>query len=141
MQQTEESRAKEYRRRYYEANKEKAIIASHQRYIENREQLLQYQRDYRKKNRALVTKKAKDKRQAKLLFLIDYLGGVCNSCCISYPSCVYDFHHRDPSEKSFTIGEQMGKSLTGLKLEADKCDLLCANCHRVLHSKDTKDTI
>ena len=139
MQKTEE--AKEYRRKYYQANKDKWAASNQKRYTANKEQLLQYQKDYRKENRALITKKARDKRQAKLLFLIDYLGGSCNSCYISYPSCVYDFHHRDPSEKSFTIGEQMGKSLPSLKIEADKCDLLCANCHRVLHSKDTKDSV
>jgi hypothetical protein len=47
-----------------------------------------------------------------------------------------EFHHLDPNEKDFSIG---GKSwsLERLKKEVDKCILICANCHRELHSSYT----
>jgi predicted HNH restriction endonuclease len=42
------------------------------------------------------------------------------------------FHHRDPSTKEFAVGGFSG-ALSRLLLEAQKCDLLCANCHRLRH--------
>lgn len=64
--------------------------------------------------------------------LVEYKGGECERC--GYKKCIdaLDFHHKNPSEKDFTIG---GKSwsLERLKKEADKCILVCANCHREIH--------
>jgi hypothetical protein len=40
------------------------------------------------------------------------------------------FHHRDPSKKSFAIAAGgLTRSIEVLRIEAAKCDLLCANCH------------
>lgn len=46
-----------------------------------------------------------------------------------------DFHHRDPAAKGFGIAAALGRmsSEKRLKQEIDKCDILCANCHRKLH--------
>lgn len=44
------------------------------------------------------------------------------------------FHHRDPAEKSFTIGNlAWGRAFYGFKRlqeEIDKCDVLCEDCHK-----------
>ena len=63
--------------------------------------------------------------------LVEYKGGACLDCGFSYPDCVYDFEHRDPFQKSFNIGQKLHRPLEELKLEADKCDLVCSNCHRI----------
>lgn len=65
--------------------------------------------------------------------LVDYKGGKCESC--GYDRCVtaLDFHHLDPKEKEFTIGSNKGKSWEALKVEVDKCAMVCANCHREIH--------
>lgn len=72
------------------------------------------------------------RRRAKLR-LIAYKGGKCESCGYDKPflSC-YDFHHKDPSQKDFTISGK-SRSFERLKEEADKCSLLCKNCHYELH--------
>jgi predicted HNH restriction endonuclease len=44
-----------------------------------------------------------------------------------------EFHHRDPATKDFAIGGFSG-SLKRLVSEALKCDLICANCHRIRHA-------
>lgn len=46
-----------------------------------------------------------------------------------------DFHHRDPKEKEFNVGDALrrGRSLNTLQQEIKKCDVLCANCHRIEH--------
>lgn len=57
----------------------------------------------------------------------------CNKCGISYPPYVMDFHHRDPSTKLFSISHgAYHHSRIKLIEEISKCDLVCANCHRVI---------
>jgi hypothetical protein len=65
--------------------------------------------------------------------LIEYKGGKCQSCGYDKdcPSA-YDFHHRDPTKKDFTISKKSW-SIERLKNEIDKCDLLCRNCHAEVH--------
>jgi len=41
------------------------------------------------------------------------------------------FHHRDPSQKKFNVGEGVSRCYDPQVLwdEVEKCDVLCANCH------------
>jgi len=49
----------------------------------------------------------------------------------------FDLDHRDPATKSFTISSHYGSvSLVDLQAEIDKCDLLCAFCHRLRTFRD-----
>lgn len=127
------TQSKESRKKYYENNKEKILQKTKERYSADPEKYMEYQREYRRKNRALLTVKNSAKRKEKQSELVKFLGDKCAHCHISFPMCVYDFHHIDPTTKLFTIGEQMGRSLKALKEEASKCILLCANCHRIIH--------
>ena len=45
-----------------------------------------------------------------------------------------DLHHLDPSQKDERVA-QLAKSSSYKKLqeEIDKCVVLCANCHRMVH--------
>jgi predicted HNH restriction endonuclease len=47
-------------------------------------------------------------------------------------SASLEFHHRDAQTKDFTLASFNGR-LSQLEAEAAKCDLLCANCHRLRH--------
>lgn len=76
-----------------------------------------------------------DRYIAKKLWAIQYLGGKCKSCNNTFPYPLYDFHHRDPLQKEFVWTKIRTKSETEMKKELDKCDLLCANCHRLQHFK------
>ena len=57
----------------------------------------------------------------------------CADCNIAYPPYVMDFDHRPGSSKSFTIGANTfgGVSMARLEAEMSKCDVVCANCHRI----------
>ena len=56
----------------------------------------------------------------------------CMDCGVEYPHYVMDFDHRDPSDKLFEInGSAANRSKANIELEIAKCDLLCANCHRI----------
>lgn len=48
---------------------------------------------------------------------------------------VLDFHHRDPNEKEGSISSLVndGSSKSRVLKEIEKCDVLCSNCHRMLH--------
>ncbi len=72
--------------------------------------------------------------RAKRIALIAYKGGNCKKCGYNKCPAALDFHHRIPSEKRFKIADQPYSSLETLKVEADKCALLCAVCHRLEHA-------
>lgn len=46
---------------------------------------------------------------------------------------VLDYHHKNPEEKDFTIGNTKNNSLKSNKNEIAKCVVLCSNCHREFH--------
>lgn len=76
-----------------------------------------------------------DRKRKKLkLQAIEYKGGACQKC--EYSKCIsaLEFHHTNPNEKEFGIGSRGNtRSWDKMKLELDKCILVCANCHRELH--------
>jgi hypothetical protein len=57
----------------------------------------------------------------------------CARCGYSESGYALDFHHRDPSTKDFAIGRVLGVSWERIWAEVEKCDVLCRNCHAVLH--------
>ena len=69
--------------------------------------------------------------------LIEYKGGKCERCGYQKCEAALHFHHKDPNEKDFTISEvnlNAGMvTMDDLYKEADKCMLLCANCHAEEH--------
>lgn len=73
------------------------------------------------------------KRAIKLKF-IEYKGGKCQICGLVDNPAVYDFHHTDPSKKEFKLSNQPFNDKS--RKELDKCIMVCANCHRKIHTKE-----
>lgn len=68
------------------------------------------------------------------LIAIAYKGGCCQECGYNKCPAALDFHHRLGKDKLFKIsGGKLTKLTERAKIELDKCDLLCANCHREKH--------
>ena len=65
----------------------------------------------------------------------------CQDCGYNDHFSALDFHHIDPTTKKFspTSGKGLGGSLKNLKIEIEKCIILCANCHRIHHYKERED--
>jgi hypothetical protein len=72
----------------------------------------------------------------KKLQLIELMGGKCEKCGYDKNIAAFDFHHKNPFEKSFDVKIQKLNYMSDDDIlnEAMKCMLLCANCHRELHS-------
>ena len=76
------------------------------------------------------------KRRRKLkLEIIEHFGGKCCVCGYDkYPGALA-FHHLDPTKKDFSIGAKGNtKSLENQLKEAEKCILVCHNCHSEIHA-------
>lgn len=76
------------------------------------------------------------RRRALKAMAIVYKGGKCEFCGYNKSAAAMDFHHRDPSQKDFSIGAKgITRSFESMKAELDKCLLLCSNCHREEHAR------
>ena len=75
---------------------------------------------------------------SRKFFLISLRGGKCNKCGYNKNLSAFDFHHTDPSDKKIRL-DQRSLGNTSMKIimeEFEKCELLCANCHREHHSPE-----
>jgi hypothetical protein len=65
---------------------------------------------------------------------VKYKGGKCEKC--GYFKCIsaLEFHHTDSTKKDFGIAANGNtRSWEKMKVELDKCIMLCSNCHREVH--------
>ncbi len=87
-------------------------------------------------DRAEYLKIAVTKRRRKLkVMLVEYKGGKCKICGYKKSPWALDLHHVDSKSKSFGLSVRgLTRSWESLKKEADKCVLICANCHREVHA-------
>lgn len=69
---------------------------------------------------------------------VEYKGGCCNRCDWKGSIAAFEFHHTDDN-KEFNIGSAANKSWKVIKKEIEKCELLCSNCHRIEHSKQSDE--
>lgn len=75
----------------------------------------------------------KDRQRNTKQLAVDYKGGKCTNCGYNKCNAALEFHHIDPSTKDKDYFNSRGGLTDNLKLELDKCILLCANCHREYH--------
>ncbi len=120
MPTKDKEKKREYQKQWYQENKEALRIKRLERFHRNPE-----------------IRRAKDERYRKgLRDFIDDLkkAGVCIRCGID-DYRVLNYHHRDPSQKKIGLSwawkQRIGKQ--AILDEIAKCDLICANCHRILH--------
>lgn len=77
-------------------------------------------------------------RREKRTTLIAEHGGSCRECGYSLYEGALEFHHLNPSEKEFSLSiEEFWRPLDAMRKEAEKCRLLCRNCHGAFENGDT----
>lgn len=88
---------------------------------------------YCKKCQSLYAK-ARDERYAKEVrtFLNQVKDQPCTDCGESHPPWAMDFDHRKEEKKLFNLSEAAarGLSMKKIRAEIEKCDVVCALCHR-----------
>jgi transposase len=74
------------------------------------------------------------RRNVKRL-LVSEAGGKCRICGFAEHPAALQFHHLDPTTKEFNLGLQgLTRSIDRMRSEAEKCLLLCANCHALVEA-------
>lgn len=133
---------KEWYRDYYKENQE-AIIEYQKEYFKKRRAIdPNYQRENRKKYNheyckgrfardIKMRKRLKEAYEEKRRWLNELKNKPCLDCGQTYPPYVMEFDHRDPKTKLFSPGNFGFCSKKEFEVELAKCDLVCANCHRV----------
>ncbi|MFC5528487.1 hypothetical protein [Cohnella yongneupensis] len=104
----------------------------------NKEKQIEYKRKHYEKNKREVMRKAKEYKNEIKRWLEEYKSKLkCELCSENHPAAL-DFHHRDPTTKSFDIAQclRLGKGRESILAEIEKCCVLCSNCHRKLHWKE-----
>lgn len=105
--------------------KEKQCLYQQKHYQSNK----QYYKDKARLRHAKIQAWFKEYKEAQ----------ICVKCGESHPATL-DFHHIDPKTKEFAISSAVKTrvlSISRLKQEIDKCEVLCSNCHRILHWNHT----
>ena len=91
-------------------------------------------RKYSDRREYLIDKVRKRRKLTKKI-AVAYKGSRCFIC--GYQECVdaLEFHHLGNKEKDFGISKSgYTRRITNVLKEADKCVLLCSNCHREVHA-------
>lgn len=92
---------------------------------------------WRTKRPDIVRRNKRDFYHKRKLMAMECLGNKCSSCNLEYNgrnAPVFDFHHTDPEGKEIGVSRIVSnRTWKKVKLELDKCVLLCRNCHSQLH--------
>lgn len=122
-------------------NEEFVLVGKHQRKkcrSCNREYQAKWISDNRERHRERVRKSLSIKRKNNtILYLSLFEKKSCIDCGESRIPTL-DFDHIDPSTKKFNIsqGFRLNYSWEDILEEVDKCEIRCANCHRIKTSID-----
>lgn len=108
--------------------------------LKNLEKLKERQKEFYPKDRANQIKRLKEYKTIWMNIIENQLELKCTQCGFAHPDAL-DFHHTNPDEKENAISVLKLRSpteanISKFKQELDKCVVLCANCHRILHAKD-----
>lgn len=89
--------------------------------------------DYYRRNREQEIFRVRARQAGTVAMLRELRQKPCLDCGGRFEPYQMDFDHRDPSTKLFnlTAGCAMLMPTSKILAEAAKCDVVCANCHRV----------
>ena len=94
--------------------------------------------DYARFARGDKQRKYARERAAERRLLVDAykLSAGCMDCGHAGPAVSLDLDHRPGEAKIRAVSQMLSSSLSTIEAELEKCDVVCANCHRVrTHSR------
>lgn len=150
--QAHKEEIKAYYRAYHEAHKvdpeyvERRRLSSQRSHEAHRDERLRNQRErhaqrlrddpeYLARSKA-INRRNNEKRIAKKLAPVRKAATRGCALCPETEIVCLDFHHLDPSTKSFDVSQSARQKKNEVEIQAEirKCAVLCANCHRKLHA-------
>jgi hypothetical protein len=90
-------------------------------------------------NNRLQSYSAQQRRgRERKIDLISLKGAKCSGCGYQQNFSALEFHHVCPADKSFTLDLRSlsNRRWQAILSEADKCVLVCSNCHKEIHNPD-----
>ena len=77
-----------------------------------------------------------ERGRIRKLKLVLKLGGRCVNCGYARNMAALEFHHREPLSKIFQLDTRTlaNRNWRDVETEAEKCLLLCSNCHAEHHN-------
>jgi hypothetical protein len=141
----EKPRTKEYYAEYYQNNKKEHDERIKSYKTSNPEKGKQYVKKWQEKNKDYVKEQNrlnKNKQNKKKRDFVNEYKKTC-SCkkCNESRWYVLDFHHVNPVEKSFELGNASKHSIEKIQNEIKKCITLCRNCHSEFHYLEKENGI
>lgn len=90
------------------------------------------QHRYYERNRDIYRDRNRRKRERMRALIREIKSKPCMDCGGVFPYYVMDFHHRLRCEKLEQVANLVSRqSMRRLLDEIEKCDVVCANCHRI----------
>jgi hypothetical protein len=93
----------------------------------------EYKRQHYLRNKEKYYEASCKRREEKRKYVRNYKDRPCMKCNNEFPFYVMDLHHRDRMDKETRINNLVQNAgWPALIAELEKCDVLCANCHRIV---------
>lgn len=80
------------------------------------------------------SERVKERRRKHQDMAVELLGGKCMICGYDRNKAGLIFHHRESDKKELKMARAFMMSWEKIKVELEKCDLLCCRCHAELHN-------
>jgi hypothetical protein len=111
-------------------------LSSKEWILANKDKQAEYKKKHYENNRQKVIDSVAERRRELRKWFDEYKSTLSCKCGENHPDCL-DFHHVNPEEKDLDIAMAINRGWGREKImrEVAKCIVVCANCHRKLHSK------
>lgn len=96
-----------------------------------------YLKEWYKENTSLHKNRVKNTKEKVKEFVRDIKSkSICTDCKRKFHYCQMDFDHL--TDKRFNLAHAASAGIEKVKIEISKCELVCANCHRLRTFNRTK---
>ena len=97
-----------------------------------------WQREWYQRNKERINAEARRRRAKNRKLIQKAKSKPCADCGVEYPPHVMDFDHVRGKKRCHIAGMQHYLNVQYILDEIAKCDVVCANCHRVRTHKQRK---
>lgn len=100
------------------------------------------QREHYKRNKDKFLSRNQERRKERKKWFRELIKGLSCAICKEDNFTCLDFHHKNPLIKKENVMRMLKqyRSKKTVIEEANKCILVCSNCHRKIHAGEIDDT-